>query len=169
MANDLLSELKQSKPYGSPAQEAHIAIVRTAALLTHAFEEVLKPFGITSTQYNVLRILRGAGPGGWCRSEIRDRMVTLVPDVTRLLDRLEDLGYVTRSRGVDDRRHVSTQITKRGLELLDRVESTVMAFHDEQLGHLTPRQLQELTALLAAVRQPRTDAGRSSGAGDSGR
>jgi DNA-binding MarR family transcriptional regulator len=99
VANELLAELKQRKPYPSLSQEAHISILRTAAVVAHAFEEFLKPHGITATQYNVLRILRGAVPEGLCRNEIRDRMVTPVPDVTRLLDRLEALGLVVRSRG----------------------------------------------------------------------
>jgi DNA-binding MarR family transcriptional regulator len=165
VAHDLLTELKQTKPYASAAQEAHIGIVRTAALLSHAFEETLKPFGITATQYNVLRILRGAGPGGWCRSEIRDRMVTPVPDVTRLLDRLEDLGYVTRSRGVADRRHMATSITRSGLKLLERVENLVVEFHERLLGHLGPQRLHTLNVLLTEARKGMASRVRSRGKG----
>ncbi len=153
MAKDLLAELKQTKPYKSVAQEAHISIARTAAVLSHAFEETLKPFGITATQYNVLRILRGAGPDGLCRNEIRDRMVTPVPDVTRLLDRLEDMGLITRARGVDDRRHMTARITKDGLRLLDKVDQPVVESHERLLGHVSERDLRTLLTVLAKVRQ----------------
>jgi DNA-binding MarR family transcriptional regulator len=154
VANELLAELKQTKPYKSVTQEAHISIARTAAVLGHAFEETLKPFGITSTQYNVLRILRGAGADGLCRNDIRERMVTPVPDVTRLLDRLEDMALITRARGVSDRRHMTTRITKDGLRLLDRVDQPVLDSHERLLGHVTERDLRTLLQLLAKVRHP---------------
>ncbi len=153
MARDLLAELKQTKPYASVAQEAHISIQRTAAILAHAFEDVLKPHGITATQFNVLRILRGAGPGGLSRRDIRSRLVTLVPDVTRLLDRLEHMGLVSRARGAVDRRLMTTVITKSGLRLLDRVDGVVIEAHEGQLGRVGERRLRTLIALLAAVRQ----------------
>lgn len=153
MAHDLRAELKQTKPYASVAQEAHISLQRTAAVLAHAFEDALKPHGITATQFNVLRILRGAGPDGLSRRDIRSRLVTLVPDVTRLLDRLEDVGFVSRARGTADRRLMTTQITKSGLRLLDRVDGLVIVAHERHLGHLGERRLRTLIALLAAVRQ----------------
>lgn len=153
MANQLLAELKQSKPYPSAAQEAHISIIRTAAVLAHTIEEVLKPFGVTVTQYNVLRILRGAGPDGLCRHEIGDRMVTPVPDVTRLLDRLEDMGLVTRARGVEDRRQMTTRITKDGLKLLERADGPMVDGHERLLGHLGASKLRALVDLLAEARQ----------------
>jgi len=152
VGNNVLAELKQSKPYRSVAQETHIAIARTAAVLGHAFEETLKPHGITGTQYNVLRILRGAGPDGLCRNEIRARMVTPVPDVTRLLDRLEDTGLVTRARGTADRRHMTTRITKAGLRLLEAVDQPVVDSHEALLGHLDEQDLRTLLELLAKVR-----------------
>jgi DNA-binding MarR family transcriptional regulator len=155
MANELLAELKQTKPYKSLAQEAHISIALTAARLGHAFEETLKPYGITATQYNVLRIVRGAGPEGLCRNDVRSRMVTSVPDVTRLLDRLEDLDLVTRQRGVADRRHMTTRITKEGLKLLDRVDQPVIDSHERLIGHLDGRELKTLLGLLAKVRRGR--------------
>ena len=153
MGGDLLTELKQSKPYASAAQEAHISIARTAALLTHAFEETLKPFRITATQYNVLRILRGAGADGLCRNEIRDRMVTPVPDVTRLLDRLEDMTLIARERGIADRRHMTTRITRKGLALLDEVDQPVRESHERLLGHVSAQDLRTLLELLTKVRQ----------------
>lgn len=153
VVNELLAELKQTKPYRSLAQEAHISIARTAAVLGHAFEETLKAFGITATQYNVLRILRGAGAEGLCRHEIRDRMVTPVPDVTRLLDRLEDMELITRTRGVADRRHMTTRITKEGLRLLERVDQPVLDSHERLLGHVSEHDLRTLLKLLAKVRR----------------
>ena len=83
-------------------------------------EDLLKPYGISATQYNVLRILRGAGQGGLCRNELRDRMLTRMPDMTRLLDRMEEAGLVTRSREQEDRRMVLTQIAARGRRALER-------------------------------------------------
>jgi len=110
---DLQQELKQTRPFKSSLEEAFVGLQRTAALLEHALETALKPSGVTATQYNVLRILRGAGPQGLCRHEVGDRMVRRVPDVTRLLDRLEDMGLITRTRGGEDRRFVSTTITPK--------------------------------------------------------
>src|SRR5215212_5742803 len=94
----LSDEIKQTKPFTSLEHEAVLSLERTAAVLSHAFGELLKPYGVTPTQYNVLRILRGAGSTGLCRHEVRDRMVAQVPDVTRLLDRLEEMGLVERER-----------------------------------------------------------------------
>jgi DNA-binding MarR family transcriptional regulator len=152
MASDLRNEIKQTKPFVSLEAEAHLNLERTAAVLGHAFAERLKPFGITSTQYNVLRILRGAGAGGLCRNEIRDRLVSQVPDVTRLLDRLESSGLIERERGTEDRRLVSTRITPAGLSLLDRLDEPVVEMHRQLLGHLSEAQLRNLIELLAAAR-----------------
>src|SRR5512137_1407261 len=117
MAADLRTELKQTRPFRSAREEAWLSIQRTAAVLEHAFETWLKPSGITATQYNVLRILRGAGSDGLCRNEIRERMVRRVPDVTRLLDRLEEQGLIGRARGGSDRRFVNTRVTRAGLKV----------------------------------------------------
>jgi DNA-binding MarR family transcriptional regulator len=153
MQSDLQTELKQTRPFRSPREEAMVALQRTAAVLEHAFEGALKDSGITATQYNVLRILRGAGATGLCRSEVGERMVRRVPDVTRLLDRLEDMALIARTRG-DDRRFVTTRITPRGLEVLDELDTVVSGFHDRHLGHLSTDQLGSLCTLLASVRHP---------------
>jgi DNA-binding MarR family transcriptional regulator len=152
MAPDLRNEIKQTKPFPSFAAEAHLSIERTAAVLGHGFAERLKPFGITSTQYNVLRILRGAGAEGLCRNEVRDRLVSQVPDVTRLLDRLESSGLIERERSMEDRRLVSTRITAAGLALLERLDEPVAQMHREMLGHLSEAQLRTLIDLLSAAR-----------------
>ena len=98
----LQEELKQSKPFHSLEEEAFLNIARTHAVLEHALAQALKPFDITPTQYNVLRILRGAGADGLCRNEVGERLVRRVPDVTRLLDRMEEMGLVGRVRGGED-------------------------------------------------------------------
>ena len=153
MPSPLQIELKQARPFKSLEEEAHLSIQRTAALLEHAFESALKPHRITATQYNVLRILRGSEPNGLCRQEIGDRLVRQVPDVTRLLDRLEDSKLIVRQRGGDDRRYVVTRITRSGLHLLDEVQHRIDEIHRKQLGHLDEAQLRKLIALLAVVRQ----------------
>jgi DNA-binding MarR family transcriptional regulator len=153
MPSDLRTDIRQRRPFDSPEQEAHLNIERTAAVLSHAFADALKEHGITPTQYNVLRILRGAGKDGLCRNEVRDRMVAQVPDVTRLLDRLEDAGLIERERSTEDRRQVGTRITARGLELLNELDAPVAEIHRRQLGHLSGSQLRTLAELLTLARQ----------------
>jgi DNA-binding MarR family transcriptional regulator len=103
-------------------QEVYLSILRTASELSYAVDQFFGQFEITQSQYNVLRILRGTGADGLCRNEISERMVTATPDMTRLLDRMEKEGWVTRKRAEGDRRQVFTRITKSGLELLARLE-----------------------------------------------
>jgi DNA-binding MarR family transcriptional regulator len=118
----LAKTLKQTRPFVSLEQEVYLSILRTASELSYAVDQFFGQFDITQSQYNVLRILRGAGAEGLCRNEISERMVTATPDMTRLLDRMEKAGWVTRKRAEDDRRQVSTHITKSGMELLARLE-----------------------------------------------
>jgi DNA-binding MarR family transcriptional regulator len=152
MSRGLREEIKQGRPFDSLEQEALLSVERTAAVLMHGFADSLKTYGITPTQYNVLRILRGAGAAGLCRNEIRARLVAQVPDVTRLLDRMEDAGLVERERDEVDRRLVTTRITRQGLQLLERLDAPVLEVHRSQLGHLSAAQLRSLIDLLAAVR-----------------
>jgi DNA-binding MarR family transcriptional regulator len=152
MSQTLRDEIRQTRPFDSLEQEALLAIERTAAVLMHRFGDALKPHGITPTQYNVLRILRGAGPAGLCRNEIRDRLVAQVPDVTRLLDRMEHAGLVERERGEADRRLVTTRITRQGVQLLKRLDAPVLDVHRRHLGHLSAAQLRSLIDLLAVAR-----------------
>ena len=151
--SQLREEIRQQRPFGSPEQEAYLSLVRTAALLTDSLEQKLKPAGLTTAQYNALRILRGAEPDGLCRNEVRDRMLTRMPDMTRLLDRLEAMGLVSRVRSDEDRRLVSTHITAKGRRLLDKLEQPVEDEHRARLGHLSRAQLKTLIELLAAVRE----------------
>jgi DNA-binding MarR family transcriptional regulator len=153
MPRQLQDEIKQTRPFASLEQEAMLSIERSSAVLSHAFADEIKPHGITPTQFNVLRILRGAGEGGLCRNEIRDRLVAQVPDVTRLLDRMEEAGLVERERDSTDRRLVTTRITRQGLKLLARLDAPVGEMHHRQLGHLTREQLRTLIDLLALARE----------------
>lgn len=153
MAQTLRDELRQRKPFTSLEHEAHLSIIRTAALLEDAFEQVLKPHGITGAQYNVLRILRGAEPDGLCRNEIRDRLVTRMPDVTRLLDRMEEAGLVTRERSDEDRRLVNTRLTKAGRRVVDGLDAAEGTEHAREFRHLDRAQLRTLIDLLQLVRQ----------------
>lgn len=154
MVKTLQDELHQRRPFSSLQQEATLNVVRTATALQDAGEEVFKPSGITGTQYNVLRILRGAEPDGLCRNALRDRMLTRMPDVTRLLDRMEQAGLVERTREGLDRRMVQTRITNAGRRLLDELNPKVMALHQRRLSHLSEAQLHALIELLTLVRNP---------------
>lgn len=150
---DLKTEIRQTRAFPTLHEEAFLNIERTATQLADAFEQMLKPHGITGTQYNVLRILRGAGADGLCRNEVRDRLVTRMPDVTRLLDRMEDAGLIVRERSTEDRRVVSTQLTRQGRKLVDSLDAEVTAEHKARLGHLDADQLRTLIELLTLARQ----------------
>jgi len=148
----LRDEIQQTKPFTSLQEEALLNIVRTSATMTDEMEDLLKSRGITNTQYNVLRILRGAEPDGLCRNELRDRMLTRMPDVTRLLDRMEEAGLVARSRDNEDRRLVSTRITPAGRKVVDDLDSPVREFHQRRMAHVSEEQLQMLIDLLTLAR-----------------
>ncbi len=153
VTRDLKTELKQRKPFRGIRHEAHLSILRTAAELEHAMESAVKPHGITATQYNVLRILRGAGPGGLCRHEIGTRMLRRVPDVTRLVDRMEELALVARRRAGDDRRYVTTTITDAGLKVLATLDPVVDRITDTQMGHVGDARLRVLVETLGRIRE----------------
>ena len=150
--SQLARELKQSRAFSSPAQEAILGIKRTAALLELRLAEVLRPFGLTPTQYNVLRILRGAGEEGLPRCEVQARLVAPVADTTRLLDRMEKMGLVIRARSTEDRRVVASRITPRGLALLERVAQPLKAHEQGEVGQLEAKKLNALIAILDEVR-----------------
>ncbi|HET7041370.1 MAG TPA: MarR family transcriptional regulator [Gemmatimonadales bacterium] len=148
----LQHELKQAKAFPSRAAEAFLGIVRTAAVLDHAVGDALRPYGITSTQYNVLRILRGAGKEGMCGREVGERLVAQVPDVSRLLDRMVEMGLACRERDTADRRHVTARITPKGLRLLETVQAPLLRIERERFGHLDAATLDALIGTLDAVR-----------------
>ena len=149
---NLRDEIKQTKPFDEPAQESFLGVVRTAAELEHGVSELLKPHGITPTQYNVLRILRGAGEAGLTRNEVRDRMVAPVPDATRILDRLDAAGLIVRARDSADRRFVTTRITDEGLRILDALDEPVLDLHRAQFAALAPAEIGRLTEFLDRLR-----------------
>lgn len=153
MTETLRSELRQRKSFNSLEQEAFLSIGRTAAALRDSLEEVLKTSDVSITQYNVLRILRGSEPDGLTRNEIRDRLVNRMPDVTRLLDRMEDAGLVSRVRDEQDRRCVATHLTRAGRHLVDSLDAPVEAEHQRRLGHMNKTQLRTLIDLLAIARE----------------
>ena len=153
MVPKLQSEIRASAPFSSTEEEVSLNILRTAALLEHAVAERLKPYGLTPTQYNVLRILRGAGTEGLCRTEVTERMLTPVPDATRLLDRLEEAGLVARVRNSDDRRFVTARITPAGLMKLRKLDEPVLRMHEELLGHMAREDLRRLAELLEFSRE----------------
>jgi len=153
MSKALREEIRQQRPFQSLEQEAFLNVVRTAAALSDQFEQMLRPADITPAQYNVLRILQGAEPKGLCRNEVRDRMLTRMPDMTRLLDRLEAAGLVSRARDTGDRRLVTTRITELGRDLLTGLEDKVAEEHRRRLGHLGEPRLKAVIELMELVRQ----------------
>jgi DNA-binding MarR family transcriptional regulator len=152
----LQHEIKKRNPFDCPEQEAALNLARTADRFHDSFGRLFKCHGITGAQYNVLRILRGAADALPCQ-EIAARMITRVPDITRLVDRLEEAGLVARSRTEEDRRLVLTRITDCGLALLARLDEPILRLHREHLGHLTCEELAELNRLLVKARNPKCD------------
>jgi DNA-binding MarR family transcriptional regulator len=152
MSSSLQAELKQTKPFPSVAAEALLSVLRTASVLEHQMNEALKPYGITHTQYNVLRILRGAGDSGLCGREVGERMVSRVPDVSRLLDRMEDTGLISRERDPGDRRHVTARITRKGLAMLEQATPKLQAVERARVGQVPTGRLRQLIEVLSTVR-----------------
>jgi DNA-binding MarR family transcriptional regulator len=151
MVGSIQTEIKQSKPL-TPEQEVLLTLQRTADAFDRRLVEVLKPFGISGTQYNVLRILRGAGKEGLPCGAIGERMVTRDPDITRLLDRLDKMGFVARARGQRDRRVVTTTITEAGMKLLKQLDKPVQETGTELVKNLSKAQMQQLVELLDLAR-----------------
>jgi DNA-binding MarR family transcriptional regulator len=149
--------LKQNRPFVSSQQEAYLSILRTASELSHATDQFLRKFDITQPQYNVLRILRGAGAEGLCRNEISERMVAATPDMSRLLDRIEKSGWITRERAEDDRRQVSTFITDAGKELLTTIEGPFRELHHRLFEGAKVADLKTLLEVLAQIRNRRSE------------
>lgn len=143
---------KQKHPHHSRSQEAVVSILRTAAYLRQLGSRLFDERGITPQQYNVMRILRGAGPAGLPTLDIAERMVEPTPGITRLLDRLETKKLVRRERPSDDRRQVLCFVTKAGLELLSELDIPMKNQASELLGRLSDPELNELIRLLERVR-----------------
>ena len=153
MAKSIQAEIQQTKPFTSLEDEALVALQRTADRLHWRLSEMLKAHGLSPTQYNALRILRGAGDQGRACSEIAERMINRDPDITRLVDRLERRGLAVRSRQGRDRRIITTRITPAGLELLQALDGPVEEFNRKMLSPLGEKQLQTLIQLLDTARE----------------
>ncbi|HEY7395910.1 MAG TPA: MarR family transcriptional regulator [Gemmatimonadaceae bacterium] len=145
-------EISQKRPFHSVRAEVAVSILRTAALIERQFAQVVAQSGITVQQYNVLRILRGAGEEGLPTLVIRDRMIHEAPGITRLLDKLETAGLARRERCSPDRRQVFCYITDAGLAVLDRLEAAMKEADDAAVGSLSEAEQRQLLKLLEGVR-----------------
>jgi len=152
MNRRLREELKQTRPFASLEQEVVLEIQRTEQIVMRWVVEALKPSGLTPQQFNILRILRGAGPDPLSASQICERMVTHDPDLTRLLDRLEAAGMIRKERHADDRRVVNVHVTEAGHETVERASVAVSARIKEALRGIGATRLSELADLLELVR-----------------
>lgn len=154
----LRDEIGKRRPFDSPEQEAYLNILRTHSVLEEDIGKLFKARGLSEATYNALRILRGeqangAAAGVPCQL-IGERLITRVPDVTRLIDRLEEAGLAKRSRTDADRRIVLVGITKKGLQVLEQLDKPLSDLHRGLLQHMTPAELAELNRLLAKARHP---------------
>jgi DNA-binding MarR family transcriptional regulator len=132
--------------------EVFVSLLRTSEALARGAEAVLKTAGLSPTQYNVLRILRGAGEKGLACREVGCRMISRDPDITRLMDRMESRGWIARARETEDRRVVKTRITAEGLRILADLDAPVRELHRRQLHHIPARELRQLAVLLERAR-----------------
>lgn len=151
MTSRLQQELKKKQPFDVLEQEAYLNILRTNDQFQNRFGKLFREFGVTSSQYNVLRILRGEGQPMPCL-EIADRMVQVVPAITGLLDRLELQGLIRRERCTVDRRVVYIDLTEKAVDLLSQMDRPVIELHKALMGHLSVTELKDLTRLLEKAR-----------------
>jgi DNA-binding MarR family transcriptional regulator len=145
-------EIGQTRPFRSPAQESTIALLRTASVVGRAIGRIVEPSGLSLAQYNVLRILNGAGAGGLPTLTIRDRMIEVGASITRLLDKLEAAGLVRRERTASDRRQVRCFLTAEGRRLLAKLDPAVDAADERAMAGLSARAVRDLIATLDAIR-----------------
>lgn len=152
MKRTLWQHLRQSKPFENIEEEAFLQILYTAQVSGRWVVEALRPYSLNSAQYNVLRILRGARPGALPAGKIAERMIHHDPDVTRLLDKLEGMSLVEKSRDDRDRRVINVRITNEGLAVLDQATRRMREALDSRLAPVGRRRLAALADLLEAVR-----------------
>ena len=145
-------EIHQTRAFASIEEELLVSLLRTTDVMQERFEQMIRPFNISMTQYNVLRILRGAEPEGRTCGEIGERMIAREPDVTRLLERMEKAGLIKRTRDSADRRVVLTRITSCGLKLLDEMEPKLREI-DGPLKPMGERKIEAMLGLLDEVRE----------------
>jgi DNA-binding MarR family transcriptional regulator len=150
----LHAELRRTAPFQSAEEEAYLSVLRTADGFRRGIAQLLKPHGLTPSQYNVLRILRGAGGEGHLIGAIGERLVEQDPDVPRLIDRMEKKGWVVRRREADDRRCVRVTLTPAGRALVGKLDAPMHALHHAQFKALKRPALRELLLTLALLRHP---------------
>jgi DNA-binding MarR family transcriptional regulator len=162
----LKDEIKKVNAFEHPEEEAYLNLLRTTTVLYAEFERLFKQAGLSEPQYNVLRILRGVGGCGVPCSEIGSRMIARVPDVTRLVDRLEAAGMVERCRIPNDRRVVQVKITDKGREAIAGLDEPLTQLSKRLLSHMTPAELAQLNRLLEKARtSPQLDGSSSTSCG----
>jgi MarR family transcriptional regulator, organic hydroperoxide resistance regulator len=159
------SEIRQTKPFRSTAQEATIALLRTASIVNRALARVVEPYELSLAQYNALRIIRGAGTGGIPTLSIRERMIEEGTTITRLLDKLEEATLIRRERTLPDRRQVLCFVTDGGRKLLDSLDPLVNAADEEAVASLSQSELERFIDLLDAVRRTNAKRGAPRNAG----
>ena len=152
MPRRLQQQIKQPKPFPSLEANTFVNLLRTSSLFMSQLNDELRAADLSQPQYNVLRILRGAGVEGLPSGEIGGRMVSRDPDITRLLDRLETRGLVARVRGESDRRVVTVRLTAQGRQAVDALDAPIQKLHTRQLGHLSRADLSTLNRLLEKAR-----------------
>ncbi len=148
----LQDEIKQGKPFESLHEELWLNLSRTAAVVSHEIEQKLRPHGLSGTQYNVLRILRGAGEAGLVQHEVGERLVAQVPDMPRILSRMEKAGLVARARGTSDRRVVRASLTEHGLSLVNKLDSVMHEAQGSLFPGMSDHAMIQLSDLLSAAR-----------------
>jgi DNA-binding MarR family transcriptional regulator len=149
----LKTEIAQASPFSSVEEEAILNVMRTSDCLERTFQHKTREWGLTQTQYNVLRILRGARPDGLTCAAIGERMIAMEPDITRLLRRLKRLKLIRQHRDRQDRRVVMTQVSEAGLDLLRAMDPVIQRIPLELLGHFGRGELAEMIRLLESARQ----------------
>lgn len=152
MCSKLQDELQQLTTFRSKEEEVYLSLIRTADLLQRRLNDVFKEFDATHTQYNVLRILRGAGSTGLLTGEIAERLLTHDPDVTRLVDRMEKRGWIERQRDAEDRRCVRVVITQQGSTLVGALDEPTASYLQRQFSHLPSATLNTLIDVLDDLR-----------------
>jgi DNA-binding MarR family transcriptional regulator len=158
-SSSLQAEMGQRRPFRSKRQEAAVALLRTASVVTRAFARLVEPSGLSWPQYNALRIVRGAGSGGIATLAIRERMIDEGTTITRLLDKLEAAGLIRRERSLPDRRQVLCFVTPEGRRLLDGLDPKVDALDEEVTGELSETRLGAFIDLLDDIRQANAERG----------
>jgi len=153
------SEIRQSRPFRSKKQEATIALLRTASVVSRALSRVLEPWSLSLAQYNALRIIRGAGADGIATLAIRERMIEEGTTITRILDKLDDSGYISRERALPDRRQVMCQVTAEGRRLLDKIDPIVDAADEEAVESLGARDVAQFVDMLDTIRAANAERG----------